>query len=47
MNQMDRKPYASPSVQELGALKDITEAGGRPDADTAGGEDGTAFKPGS
>ncbi|MDR5906854.1 hypothetical protein [Franzmannia qiaohouensis] len=47
MTQMDRKPYASPSVQELGALKDITESGGLPLADTPGGSDGTANKPGS
>lgn len=47
MTNMDRKPYVSPSLQELGALKDITEEGGRPDADTEGGQDGSAFKPGS
>lgn len=47
MTNTDRKPYVSPSVQELGALKDITEQGGRPDADTDGGLDGTAYKPGS
>nr|WP_163503639.1 hypothetical protein [Halomonas socia] len=47
MTQMDRKPYASPSVQELGALKDITEGGGMPNADVPGGQDGTANKPGS
>jgi len=47
MTPIDRKPYTSPSVQELGALKDITESGERPDADTPQGEDNTAFKPGS
>lgn len=47
MTNMDRKPYVTPSIQELGALKDITEQGERPDADRDGGLDGTAFKPGS
>lgn len=47
MKNTDLKTYVSPSIQELGALKDITEQGDRPDADRDGGLDGTAFKPGS
>lgn len=47
MQQIDRKPYASPSLMELGALKDITEQGNVPNADLPGGLDDTAHKPGS
>ena len=48
MIQTDRKPYVSPYVQELGALKDITKnSGDQPSSDSQGGRDGTAYKPGS
>lgn len=47
MSQTDRKPYTSPSLQELGALQDITKGGSQPQAEAAGGRDGTAFQPGS
>lgn len=47
MEQTDRKPYASPFLQELGALKDITEGGNQPSAENHNGRDSSAFVPGS
>lgn len=43
MLNMDRKAYEAPSLQELGAMKDITENGSQNFSDTIQGEDGTAF----
>ncbi|MFB9868664.1 hypothetical protein [Vreelandella sulfidaeris] len=47
MLQTERKSYEAPTLQELGAMNDITEAGGLPNSDTVNGRDGTAFAPGS
>ena len=47
MLQTDRKSYEAPMLQELGAMKDITEQGNVPNADQVNGKDGTAFPPGS
>lgn len=44
MLHTDRKTYNAPSLQELGAMKDITENGSQNFADTVNGEDGTAFE---
>jgi len=43
MLHTDRKTYNAPSLQELGAMKDITEAGSQNFSDTVNGQDGTAF----
>lgn len=47
MLNTERKIYEAPMLQELGVMKDITEAGDRPNTDTMNGRDGTAFPPGS
>lgn len=47
MLSMDRKSYEAPTLQELGAMKDITENGDVTNADTVNGRDGTAYTPGS
>nr|WP_298967725.1 hypothetical protein [uncultured Halomonas sp.] len=47
MLHMDRKTYEVPSLQELGAMKDITENGSQTFSDTFQGQDGTAFDVGS
>ncbi|MGY2464143.1 hypothetical protein [Vreelandella sulfidaeris] len=47
MLQTDRKSYEAPTLQELGVMKDITEQGNVPNADSPNGLDGTAFVPGS
>lgn len=47
MLNMDRKTYEEPSLQELGAMKDITENGSQTFSDTFQGQDGTAFDVGS
>jgi hypothetical protein len=43
MLKTDRKSYEAPTLQELGAMKDITENGNVAGSDTANGQDGTAF----
>lgn len=43
----DRKTYEAPKLQELGAMKDITENGSQAFSDTVQGQDGTAFAVGS
>lgn len=47
MLQTDRRSYEAPTLQELGAMKDITEAGNQPFSDTSNGKDGSAFEVGS
>lgn len=47
MKYTDRKTYETPKLQELGAMKDITENGSESFSDTAQGTDGTAYKVGS
>jgi hypothetical protein len=47
MVHTDRKIYQAPTLQELGAMKDITENGNVANADMINGRDGTAFPPGS
>nr|WP_298967723.1 hypothetical protein [uncultured Halomonas sp.] len=47
MLNTERKTYEAPMLQELGAMKDITETGDRPNTDTLNGRDGNAFAPGS
>ena len=47
MLQTDRKSYEAPMLQELGAMKDITEQGNVANADQINGRDGSAFLPGS
>ena len=47
MLQTDRKSYEAPTLQELGVMKDITEQGNVPNADSPNGLDGTAYVPGS
>lgn len=47
MLHMDRKTYEVPSLQELGAMKEITENGNQAFSDTIQGRDGTAFEVGS
>lgn len=47
MLQTDRKSYEAPTLQELGAMNDITENGNVTNADTLNGRDGTAYPPGS
>lgn len=46
MLKTERKTYEAPMLQELGAMKDITEAGDQPNADTMGGRNNTAWAPG-
>ncbi|WP_185858970.1 hypothetical protein [Vreelandella nanhaiensis] len=43
MLHTDRKTYNAPKLQELGAMKDITEQGQQMFSDTVQGQDGTAF----
>lgn len=48
MKQTDRKPYAGPDIQELGALRDITESGDvvpadQPDQTAADGPSANPF----
>ncbi len=43
MLQTDRKPYEAPMLQELGAMKDITENGNVVSSDAMNGRDGTAY----
>ncbi|WP_447045806.1 hypothetical protein [Vreelandella sp. H-I2] len=47
MLHTDRKTYHAPSLQELGAMKEITENGSQNFADVVNGEDGTAHDIGS
>lgn len=47
MLQTDRKAYEAPTLQELGAMQDITENSNMANADTVNGRDGTAYPPGS
>lgn len=47
MLHTDRKTYNAPALQELGAMKDITEGGNQSFAESLGGQDGTAFEVGS
>lgn len=47
MLHTDRKTYEAPTILELGAMKDITEAGNQARSDAFQGEDGTAWEPGS
>lgn len=47
MLKTERKTYEAPKLQELGAMKDITEAGNQPNADEMKGRNNTAFPPGS
>lgn len=47
MLKTERKTYEAPKLQELGAMKDITEAGDQPNADQMNGRNNTAFPPGS
>lgn len=47
MQQTDRKSYEAPTLQELGAMNDITENGNVTNSDTVNGRDGTAFPLGS
>ncbi|MCH4811955.1 hypothetical protein [Vreelandella neptunia] len=47
MLNTERKTYEAPMLQELGAMKDITEAGDQPNADQMGGRNNTAWAPGS
>ncbi len=41
-----KKEYKAPEVVPLGAASAETKNGQQPDADTLGGQDGTAFPPG-
>jgi hypothetical protein len=45
MVHTDRKIYQAPTLQELGAMKDITENGTVTSSDTFQGRDGTGFPP--
>ncbi|WP_176475873.1 hypothetical protein [Halomonas salipaludis] len=47
MNIDKKEVYSAPVVVALGSPAEITQAGGRPNADVEQGQDGTAFKPGS
>lgn len=47
MLQTELKTYEAPALEELGVMKDITEAGTQPFADQDQGRDGTAFEVGS
>ncbi len=47
MLQTELKTYEAPTLEELGVMKDITEAGNQPFADETNGIDGTAFQVGS
>jgi len=38
-----RKPYAAPVLLEYGSVSDLTRLSDRPNADTPGGTDGTAY----
>lgn len=43
MLHTERKAYETPTLQELGDMKDITENGNQISSDTIQGRDGTAF----
>ncbi|WP_185856149.1 hypothetical protein [Vreelandella populi] len=43
MLHTDRKTYNAPTLQELGAMKDITEHGQQMFSDEVKGQDGTAY----
>ncbi|WP_175540377.1 hypothetical protein [Halomonas sp. QHL1] len=47
MLHTERKAYETPTLQELGEMKDITENGNQISSDALQGKDGTAFAVGS
>lgn len=42
---MTRKPYIAPTLAVYGAVTELTRAATSANADTPGGNDGTAFSP--